>query len=120
MGYEACRIAYDQCEGWLEECLAVITRNRDLVISFCREHFPQIRYSPLQATYLLWMDWNGLGLGWRELERINRQEAKLFFDEGYIFGSQGEGYERWNLACPTWAIQQALERMEQAYRPYLA
>ena len=120
LGYEACRIAYDQCEGWLEECLAVITRNRDLVISFCREHFPQIRYSPLQATYLLWMDWNGLGLGWRELERINRQEAKLFFDEGYIFGSQGEGYERWNLACPTWAIQQALERMEQAYRPYLA
>lgn len=119
LGYEACRLAYEGCAEWLKECIGVIKTNRDLAVSFMAEHFPQIQICELQATYLLWMDWNGLGLPYRELERINRQEAELFFDEGYIFGSQGEGFERWNLACPTSYIQAALERMEKAYRGYI-
>ena len=73
----------------------------------------------MQATYLLWMDWNGLGLGYKELERINMHEAGLIFDEGYIFGEAGEGFERWNLACPTHYIESALERMEKAYKKYV-
>ena len=63
--------------------------------------------------------WNGLGLDYKELERINRQEAGLFFDEGYIFGAQGEGFERWNLACPTSYVVAALKRMKEAYGKYV-
>lgn len=119
LGYEACRIAYSQCGDWLDACIEVINRNKELVTSFLAEHFPQIKVCEMQATYLLWMDWNGLGLPYQELERINHYEAKLFFDEGYIFGAQGEGFERWNLACPTRYIQRALERMKETYAKYV-
>lgn len=119
LGYKACEIAYESCGAWLDACIEVIDRNREVITAFMAEHFPQIRVCELQATYLLWMDWNGLGLDYKELERINRQEAGLFFDEGYIFGAQGEGYERWNLACPTSYVEAALERMKEAYGKYV-
>lgn len=119
LGYKACELAYNHCGEWLDECISVISRNRDVVTAFMKENFPQIKVCELQATYLLWMDWNGLGLDYKELERINHEEARLFFDEGYVFGKQGEGFERWNLACPTKYIEAALERMEKVYSKYV-
>lgn len=119
LGYKACEIAYSSCGEWLDECIQVIDENRRVITEFMAENFPQIRVCELQATYLLWMDWNGLGLDYKELERINRQEAGLFFDEGYIFGAQGEGFERWNLACPTSYVVAALKRMKEAYGKYV-
>lgn len=119
LGYEACRLAYDNCGQWLDECIQVINRNKELVTSFLKENFPQIQTCQLQATYLLWMDWNGLGLSYQELERINHEEARLFFDEGYVFGKQGEGFERWNLACPTSYVEAALKRMKEVYSKYV-
>ena len=119
LGYKACEIAYSSCGEWLDECIQVIDENRRVITEFMAENFPQIRVCQLQATYLLWMDWNGLGLDYKELERINRQEAGLFFDEGFIFGAQGEGFERWNLACPTSYVVAALKRMKEAYGKYV-
>ena len=81
--------------------------------------FPAVKVYELEGTYLLWLDLNGLGLDYREIERINLEEARLFFDEGYVFGKQGEGFERWNLACPTRYIHEALARMKEAYSKYV-
>jgi bifunctional pyridoxal-dependent enzyme with beta-cystathionase and maltose regulon repressor activities len=41
-------------------------------------------------------------------------EAQAFFDEGYIFGEEGEGFERINLACPTHKLEGMLERVKKA------
>lgn len=119
LGYTACEAAYENCGLWLEECISVINTNRKLVTEFMEKEFPQIQIINLEATYLLWMDWSGLGIEYKELERINHEEAKLFFDEGYVFGKQGEGFERWNLACPTHYIEEALERMKNVYKKYV-
>lgn len=119
LGYQACELAYQNCGEWLDQCIGVIEKNRDIIVEFLKEHFPQIKVCDMQATYLLWMDWNGLGLDYKELERINMHEAGLIFDEGYIFGEAGEGFERWNLACPTHYIESALERMEKTYKKYV-
>ncbi|MBQ2868181.1 MAG: pyridoxal phosphate-dependent aminotransferase, partial [Firmicutes bacterium] len=93
--------------------------NKRVITEFFAEHFPQIKIMDFEATYLLWMDWTGLGIEAKELERINREEAGLFFDEGYIFGEAGDCFERWNLACPTWCIEDALDRMKETYDKYL-
>lgn len=119
LGYAACKAAYEDCQGWLDECLEVIDTNRKLIEEFMAKEFPQIKVYELQATYLLWMDWSGLGLDYMELKRINRHEAGLIFDEGYIFGKQGECFERWNLACPTEYIVKALERIKEIYGKYV-
>ncbi|MBQ6686035.1 MAG: pyridoxal phosphate-dependent aminotransferase [Firmicutes bacterium] len=119
LGYEACQIAYKNCEPWLDAVLDVIAENKRVIEEFFAEHFPQIKIMDFEATYLLWMDWSGLGIEAKELERINREEAGLFFDEGYIFGEAGDCFERWNLACPTWCIEDALDRMKETYDKYL-
>ena len=119
LGYQACKTAYEHCEEWLDQVIEIIHTNKKVIEEFFAKEFPQIKIIDLEGTYLLWMDWNGLGLSYKELERINREEAQLFFDEGYIFGEQGEGFERWNLACPTKYICEALNRMKEAYSKYV-
>lgn len=115
-GYKACEIAYNECGDWLEELLTVLDQNRKLVEAFMSERFPQIDVIPLEGTYLQWLDLRKMELSCQELEKFMQEEAYFFTDEGYIFGEPGEGYERINLACPTWVLKQALERMEQAWK----
>lgn len=112
LGLEGCRLAYTCGEAWLEECLQVIDTNRRLITDFLAREFPQVQVMKLEGTYLLWMDFNGLGIECHELARILKTEAHLFLDEGYIFGRAGEGFERWNLAAPTSYVAAALERMK--------
>ena len=119
LGYVAAEAAYTHCVKWLDECLEVIDTNRKVISEFMKCEFPQVKVYELEGTYLLWLDMNGLGMDYRELERVNREEARLFFDEGYIFGKQGEGFERWNIACPTRYIHEALARMKSAYTAHM-
>ena len=119
LGYRACEAAYKHCGQWLDQVIELIDHNRRIVEEFFAKEFPQVHVKRLEATYLLWMDWSGLGLNSRELERINHEEARLFFDEGYVFGNQGDCFERWNLACPTRYIEDALKRMKAAYKKYV-
>ena len=119
LGYVASEAAYRGCALWLDECLSVIDANRRAIEDFVRVELPCVRVHDLEGTYLLWLDMRGLGLECRELERVNHEEARLFFDEGYIFGSQGEGFVRWNIACPERYIHGALERMKRVYSEYV-
>lgn len=114
LGYEANRIAYEECGAWADEVVALIDRNRRIVEEFMKKEFPSVRITPLEGTYLLWMDFNPLGIDYRELAELLRRDAALFFDDGYIFGTQGEGFERWNLACPTRYVEEGLVRLKKA------
>lgn len=119
LGLEGCRLAYEHCEEWLEQVLTVIDRNRQIVTDFMAREFPQVQIMKLEGTYLLWMDFNGLGIECHELARILKEEAYLFFDEGYIFGDMGAGFERWNLACPTRYVEEGLERLKKVLDKYV-
>jgi aminotransferase/cystathionine beta-lyase len=114
-GYRACELVYTKCGDWLEQLLAQIAHNRAVVQSFFEKNLPEIRIYELQGTYLLWMDFRALGKTPKELEQF-MHDAGWYCDEGYIFGTGGEGFERLNLACPTWVLEQALERLHAAIR----
>ena len=113
LGLEACRIAYTRCEEWAKEMVQVIDGNRQAAVDFIAERLPEIKAIELQGTYLLWLDCTALGKNKEELENM-MVEAELFLDEGYMFGDEGIGFERVNLAAPKWVIQAALERLEKA------
>ena len=112
LGYEANRLAYTYCEGWLDQVIALVNKNQQIIREFFKANYPEVVISPLEGTYLLWLDFNGLGIPYMELAEALRKEAKLFFDDGYIFGKQGECFERWNLAGPTRYIEEALVRLD--------
>ncbi|MCI8453044.1 MAG: pyridoxal phosphate-dependent aminotransferase [Lachnospiraceae bacterium] len=118
LGYEATRLAYRQGDAWCDEMLAVIYKNYQTICDFCRKELPKIRLIPMEGTYLLWMDFREFGIDCKKLANLLKEEANLFFDDGYIFGEQGEGFERWNLACPTRYIEYGLARLKKALTPY--
>ena len=114
LGYQACETAYRECEDWLEQLLAVLRENRALVETYARAFLPGVKPVELEGTYLQWLDCRALGMDAKVLEKFMQEEALWFTDEGYIFGTGGEGFERINLACPTWVLRKALDRLRDA------
>ena len=114
-GYKACELAYTRGEAWLDGLLALIERNRALLASFMAEHLPDVDVFDLEGTYLQWLDFRPLGRSAEELQRIHEQEALVFFDEGTMFGPEGAGFERMNIATPTAALEAALQRLARSH-----
>jgi cystathionine beta-lyase len=111
LGYKACEIAYTECEEWLDQLLELIFNNHLELKQFIEKNIPVIKVIELEGTYLQWMDFRALGLNKQELENLMHFEAELFFDEGYIFGEEGAGFERMNLACPIGIMMDGLKRL---------
>ena len=112
--YAATEIVYTRCEAWLEELITVIEGNRRLLADFMAQRLPEVGVTPMEATYLQWLDFRFMGLDAQELEDFMAYQARCFFTEGYKFGEGGAGFERWSLACPEQVLLAGLERMEKA------
>lgn len=116
MGIVACQAAYTYGGEWLDELKVYLQGNLDFVRSYLREALPEIRLIEPQGTYLLWLDCRALGLSTQELSAFMQQKAKLWLDDGYVFGKGGKGFERINIACPRSLLKEALERIARAIK----
>ncbi len=114
MGLVACQAAYAHGREWLEGLKEYLSQNLDFLRRFLAEKLPQITLVEPQGTYLVWLDCTKLGLEEEQLEDFMVNQAKLWLDSGAIFGPEGEGFERVNIACPRSVLEQALTRLEQA------
>ena len=114
LSYKACEICYTQCAAWLDEFLSVIDANQRIVQQFFQTRHPEIKAPLIEGTYLQWLDFRELGMEHKALETFMTQTAQVFFDEGYIFGEEGRGFERINLAAPVSVISETLERLSNA------
>ncbi len=110
-GAAAMEAAFRHGEDWLEQALAYMEGNYRFLVDFAADHMPQLNVLPLEGTFLAWIDCRALGLDKDALETLMFEKAGLYFDEGYIFGEEGEGFERINLACPRAIVERALTRM---------
>lgn len=115
-GYKACEIAYNECGEWLDELIKIIHENKTYVENFINKNLPEIKIINLEGTYLQWLDFRALEKDHLALEKFMQLEAQLFLDEGYVFGEEGRGFERINLACPTKVLEEALDRLFQAVK----
>jgi Bifunctional PLP-dependent enzyme with beta-cystathionase and maltose regulon repressor activities len=114
LGLAACKAAYQYGEEWLKELRAYLYDNLNYVRAFLNEKLPQVKLIEPQGTYLIWLDFSALPLSSQKLEDLIVKKAKLWLDPGFIFGKDGEGFERINIACPRAILQKALEQLEQA------
>ncbi len=114
----AAQIAYDECEEWLDELLKYIEGNKNFLKKFLKENMPDVELVEPEGTYLAWLDFRKIETDPKKLERLLREKAKVAFDEGYIFGPGGEGFERINLACPRSILKKALMQLTNAIKNY--
>jgi len=110
--------AYRYGSSWLDSLMIYLAQSRDLVQRFLAEYLPEIKLIPPQGTYLLWLDCRSLGMGDEALRHFFVFEADIGLSPGILFGEQGRGFMRMNLAAPRHKIKQALDNMLGAVRRY--
>ncbi len=113
-GIVALQAAYDHGEPWLEQVLDYLTGNLQFLDEYLKRHIPQIELVKLEGTYLAWMDCHKLGLDPAGLKTLMQETARVYMDEGTLFGPEGEGFERLNIACPRSVLVEALGRIRMA------
>lgn len=106
--------AFSKGEEWRREMLRYIESNIDFVISYCKEHIPQIKPLRPQASFLIWLDCRGLGLDHDRLIDLFVGKARLALNDGEMFGPEGKGFMRLNIASPRTVVREALERLKEA------
>jgi cystathionine beta-lyase len=115
-GLTALEAAYRYGDEWLEQLLAYLQGNLDFTLKYFKENIPKISAIPPQGTYLLWLDCRALGLDDKTLSTFMKEQAKVGFDDGSMFGLGGLGFERMNIACPRSILKEALQRIEKAVK----
>lgn len=114
-GLEACQAAYTHGVDWLEELKIYLLENIAFVRNFIDTKMPKVILSVPEGTYLVWLDFNAYGLELRDLEDRIQKKAKLWLDEGIIFGKEGLGFERINIAAPRKTVEEAMNRIYEAF-----
>ena len=115
LGIIACMTAYNECELWVDEMLEYVYDNFTYFDEFLKENLPHIHLVKPEGLYLCWVDFRECGLDKDELEKTMLEKAGLWLDEGYIFGTGGEGFERFNLAIPRSVLEDACQRLLKAF-----
>lgn len=116
MGLIACQAAYSQGEDWLRQVKIYIAENLEYVKTFLRDNLPQVKLVEPEGTYLLWLDFRELNLTEEELEDLIINKAKLWLDGGTMFGAEGVGFQRINIACPQKILIQAFTQLKEALK----
>ena len=115
LGLVACQSAYSKGGVWLDALKSYLSENIRLAKEFLTERTPKIKMVEPEGTYLLWLDFSAYGLAQDELDRRVTENAKLWLDSGTIFGADGKGFQRINIACPKATLVDALGRLEKAF-----
>lgn len=116
LGLAACRSAYEKGSLWLEELKEYLWANYEFTKDFLSRHMPEIKLIEPQGTYLLWLDFSAYNLSQKELDELIVNKAKLWLSSGVIFGKEGEGFQRINIACPQATLGKALLQLEKTVR----
>ncbi len=106
--------AYNNGREWLEALIEYIAGNYATLCSFIAEHLPALKVCPLEGTYLAWVDIRALGMTSAAVERRLYDTGRVWMNAGTLYGADGEGYIRINLACPRATLDEALSRMATA------
>lgn len=114
-GLISCEAAYTYGEIWLDELREYLTDNIRFVKEFLKSELPTVKLIDPEGTYLLWLDFRALGLQEQQINKKMVMEAKVWLDHGTMFGVQGDGFQRINIACPRVTLERALIQMKSVF-----
>ena len=110
----ATKAAYNEGEEWLKQLLVYLDDNFTFTARYLKNNLPEVQFIIPQGTYLAWLDFSAFGHDDRELGRILLKEANVLLEGGTMFGPEGSGFQRINIACPRTVLEQGLKRIATA------
>lgn len=112
--YLSVAAAYRNGTEWLDQVISYIKANIDFTDTYLREKIPVIRMIRPQASYLVFLDCRGLRLNQKDLVNLFVDGAHLALNDGTMFGKEGQGFMRLNVACPRSVLEKALKQLKEA------
>ena len=106
--------AFQEGETWRKDMLKYIEENIDFTINYCANYLRSIKPWRPQASFLVWLDCRALELNHNQLVSLFIQKARLALNDGEMFGEEGRGFMRMNVAVPRSILKQALDQLRQA------
>lgn len=106
--------AYNEGEEWLDELKQYLYGNYCCLRDFFKQNLPQFKVLPLEATYLVWVDCSALNQSSVKIAETLLEKEKLWINAGTMYGSNGEGFIRLNIACPRQLLIEGLNRIKSA------
>ena len=110
---EGTRAAYNEGDEWLDGLMAYLDGNRKHLAAMVAEHLPKAVLTPLEATYLGWIDLRAYGFNGEALMQ-RTIAAGVQFTGGTFFGDNGDGFLRINIGCPRRYITEGILRLKKA------
>lgn len=108
--------AYRNGEEWRKQMLDYVMDNIKYVEDYCREEIPGVVAKRPDASYLVWLDCRALGLTQPELVDLFVNKARVALNDGEMFGKEGIGYMRLNVATPKSELKKILDRIRDAVK----
>lgn len=118
LSHAAFEAAYKEGKIWLEELKAHLFENFLLLKELCEKYPHLIKLTPIEGTYLGWLDCRGMGLKDKELRDFFVHKAGLALSAGISFGREGSGFMRLNFAVSSAKISQVIEKLHNALQNY--
>jgi cystathionine beta-lyase len=117
-GLFAQEAAYRNGSEWLEQLLKYLEGNIDYLADFMQKHLPSVKVMKPEGTYLVWMDFRDANIDTKKLKKFIIEEAGLGLSDGFLFGEEGLGFQRLNLACPRSVLKKGLEGLLKAFNNF--
>lgn len=100
--------------AWVDDLVRYLDENRRLFDAGVNA-IPGLQSMPLEATYLAWVDFSGTGMSAAEFTSRVEGTAKIATNHGTSFGTGGEQFLRFNIACPKALVVEAVARLQRAF-----
>ena len=113
MGLLATQAAYEYGDEWYESMHAYVKDNIEYVKEYVHSNLPGVKVIDSEGTYLMWLDFRNTGINSDEINRRMINDARLWLERGEIFGEEGEGFQRLNIATPRTNLTECLERIRE-------
>ncbi len=112
---DAMEAAYNHGGEWLDELMDYVKGNLEYLKEFFRNELPAVKVIEPEGTYLVWTDFRDFGFSPAGLLKKFIDEAKVAPGQGDLYGPEGEGFMRFNLACPRSILEEGLRRVAEAF-----
>lgn len=107
--------AYNDSEEWLTELNRYIDGNLEYFTDYVKREIPSLTVRKPEGTYLVWVDFRRTGVPSDKLHDYLLKECHIAANDGNFFGKLGDGFARFNLACPRQTVVKALEILKEKF-----
>ena len=114
LSHVAFESAYRNGKNWLEDLKKHLKKNFKLLEKVCLKYPDLIKITPIEATYLAWLDCRGMKLSNKQLRAFFINDAKLGLNAGLSFGREGSGFMRLNFAISSVKMLEVVNKLDKA------